>query len=353
MRLNPMATLAAPLLQRNKEPDEEQLLKLFWNRAELKKELAALRREREKFIDQLRQQEAASLRTQQKLEQIETLLGDPGHAANVAVYYQLRSVWRHNRRQLQRLANELSGRQQEREEQHARRLFEQRRDAEVAELDARRAALAQRARAVQDEQKTIAGRIGRMRGFWNYFRRRALAEESGAVSLRRGAIEAEVMQLEAERREKERQGPPPFAGLSVEGRRHINLAVIAMAQQLLVHFSERSVAVLAREASARGVADANYGDIIECRALGQAIDSVLRSLGPREQLLAVVRCRAEALRGAVSYRTETDTVPVAGALASVPLDSGEAGKNRVVRKGGIPVNVLADDYWDVNAVLMD
>ena len=49
-----MAAIASPLLQRRKEPDEEQLLKLFWNRAELKKELGKLRLEKEKLLDQLR-----------------------------------------------------------------------------------------------------------------------------------------------------------------------------------------------------------------------------------------------------------------------------------------------------------
>ena len=78
-----MATIASPLLQRRKEPDEEQLLKLFWNRAELKKELGKLRLEKEKLVDQLRQQESVNLRSEQRLEQLENLLADPLQAANV------------------------------------------------------------------------------------------------------------------------------------------------------------------------------------------------------------------------------------------------------------------------------
>ena len=122
-----MATIASPLLQRRKEPDEEQLLKLFWNRAELKKELAKLRREKEKLIDQLRQQETINLRAQQRLEQLENLLADPLQAVNAVIYYQLRGVWQQCRKRLMRVARELADRQQDREEQHSRGRFEQKR----------------------------------------------------------------------------------------------------------------------------------------------------------------------------------------------------------------------------------
>ena len=88
-----MATIASPLLQRRKEPDDEQLLKLFWNRAELKKELGILRREKEKLMDQVRQQESVNLRAQQRLEQLEAQLADPQQAVNAVVYYQLKGVW--------------------------------------------------------------------------------------------------------------------------------------------------------------------------------------------------------------------------------------------------------------------
>ena len=68
-----MATMAPQLFGKagSNLKNDEQLLKLFWNRAELKKELAQLRREREKFIDQIRQHEGLNLRVQQRLEQME------------------------------------------------------------------------------------------------------------------------------------------------------------------------------------------------------------------------------------------------------------------------------------------
>ena len=62
---------------RDTEPDEEQLLRLFWNRANLKKEFATLQRERERLTDRLRRQEGATLKIQQTLEQLEGMLANP------------------------------------------------------------------------------------------------------------------------------------------------------------------------------------------------------------------------------------------------------------------------------------
>ena len=51
--------LAQQLLARRKPVEDDRLLRLFWNRAELKREFAKLQRERERMLDQLRQQDGA------------------------------------------------------------------------------------------------------------------------------------------------------------------------------------------------------------------------------------------------------------------------------------------------------
>lgn len=352
MRLIQMATLAAPLLQRKKEPDDEQLLKLFWNRAELKKELAKLRREKEKLVDQVRQQEGLNLRIQQRMEQLENLLGDPLQAANASTFYQLRGVWQQCRKRLQRLARELTERQQDREEQYARSVFERQRDAELAVLDGKLAELEERARQVDADRRTVEDRLLQLRGFWNYFRRRATAEQVEAVRAALDGLASQIERLRAERRAREAEAPPPFNGLSVEGRRNINLAVIAMAQQLLVHFADHNVAGLAREASVRSLTDVTYGSVAECRALSQNVEAVTRRLDAGDKLMSQMRRRAEYLRANAQYRRESDTVPVAASFSTVPLLMREAGENGPADDRLIRVNVLADEYWDVYSVLL-
>lgn len=352
MRPAPLATIANPLLQRRKEPDEEQLLKLFWNRAELKKELAQLRRDKEKLLDQLRQQESVNLRSQQQLEQLEALLADPVQAMNALVYYQLRGVWQHCRKRLARVGRELADRQHQRESQSAMGRFEQQREAEFVTIDGRLGDLEDQARAITADLRAFEEQGQRLRGFWNYFRRRTAAERAEATRAALDGVRQQIERLQAERREKEAEPGPAFAGLSVEGKRNINLAIIAMAQQLLVHFAERNVAGLAREAAVRGLADVGYGSVAECQDLGQAIESVLRRLDSVERLNALVRRRAEYLKANAQYRRDKDVVPVAGSFAAVPVGITEVGEPRPADDRVIPVNVLADEYWDVYAALL-
>ncbi len=348
----PMASIATPLLQRRKDPEEEQLLKLFWNRAELKKELAQLRRDRERLMDQLRQQESVNLRSQQRLEQLENLLVDPLQASNALVYYQLRGVWQQCHKRLARVARELTERQQQREEQHARDLFERRRGGEIAALDARIADLDRSLRAAADDHDALVKRLRELQGFWNYFRRRAVDERAQAARAALDGLQSQLDRLQATRREHETEPVPPKSGISVAGQRNINLAIIAMAQQLLVHFAEHNVAGLAREAALRELADVSYGSIAECQVLGRTIDGVVRKLDAPERLNALVRRRAEFLNRTAQYRRDGDTVPVAGSFAVVPLVITEAGEPRPVDDRVIPVNVLADEYWDIYPILL-
>ncbi len=348
-----MTTIASPLLQRRKEPDEEQLLKLFWNRAELKKQLGKLRLEKEKLIDQLRQQESVNLRSEQKLEQLENLLADPLQAANVTIYYQLRGVWQQCRKRLVRVARELAERQQSREEQHAKGRFEQRRDSELAILDEKLAGLQDQATTMHAELQGAEERRRRLIGFWNYFRRRATADRVEAIRASLDGLQAQIDRLKVERREKELEAGPGFEGLSGEGKRNINLAVIAMAQQLLVHFWAHNIAALAREAAVRSLVDVSYGNTAECRTLGQNIEQVMRKTDAMEKLTLQMRRRAEFLKLKAQYRRDTDTVPVASSFAAVPVSLTEAGDLRPVDERVISVNVLADEYWDIYTVLLN
>lgn len=348
-----MATIASVLLARKKEPrDDEQLLKLFWNRAELKKELAALRREREKLTELVRQQEGLTQRAQQRLEQLENLLADPVQAANALVYYQLRGIWQQNRRRLERLAGELHARQLEREQRYAQSRLEQARDQALSAIDEKLASLAQRTRVVENDLQATEARRSQLRGFWHYFARRRLRDQAETIRATLEGLQMQMKRLEANRRERELEAAPSFAGLSIEGKRNINLAIIAMAQQLVLHYADGDVAWLAREAAVRSLTEVAYGSSADCRAISQRIEAVTRALPAEDYMYNCVRRRAEYLRQNATYRRDIDTVPLASTFASIPLAITEAGELRSASDSVLPVNVLADEYWDVYALLL-
>ncbi|MBW7930996.1 MAG: hypothetical protein H3C57_06780 [Gammaproteobacteria bacterium] len=346
-----MATTASSLLPRRQPADDQQLLRLFWNRAELKRELERLRRDNERLLDQLRQQENAGLRSRQRLEQLENLLADPLAAANALVHYQLRGVWQLARKHLLRFARELGERQQEREEQLAREHFARLRGNALAAIDNRLAEVERRLRVVQMDLAIVDKQRGCLRGFWNWSRRRALQDQAAAIHAALDGLRLQVADIEAERRLREAEPCPSFPGLSVEARRHINLALIAMAQQLLIHFSRHDVARLARDASAQGLAEAGYGDVMQCQQLTRNIREVMAGADAIDGMAALVRHRAEWLRGQVAYRRDADTVPLAEALAVIPLEPPTLGDSDG-EAASLAVNVLGEEYWDLYGILL-
>lgn len=329
--------------------DEERLLRLFWNRAELKKEFAKLRREGEQLKEKLERQEGATLRAQQRLEQLEGMLADPVQAANASVFYQLRGVWASCKRKLTRLSQDLTVHQTEREQQGELARFSASVRAATHVFDRQVEKALERENALTEELRMLHERRSRLRGFWNVFRRRALLVEADALESDLQAAQTHTEHCRAERMSKEGENPPAFVGLSVAGRRRINLALIAISQELFIHFSHCSISVLAREAVGRQVTDVNYGDVEACRELNRNIAACIRSLPVGDDLVRKVRRRAQFLGEHASYRMDTDTVPVAGSFGDiqVDLDSGSGA----LRRNSVPVNVLADEYWDIYTVL--
>jgi len=329
--------------------DEERLLRLFWNRAELKKEFASLRREGDQLKERLRQQEGVTLRAQQQLEQLEGMLADPSHAANASVFYQLRGVWASCTRKLMRLSNDLTANQTERERHSATARYEESMRATIHVLDGQIKAARQREDAVTEQLQAMHERQAQLRGFWNFFKRRSLLADTEKLEHELQAAQMHTAQCRVAKDEKLTETAPEYDGLSLEGRRKMNLALIAIAQELFVHYSAKNISVLAREASVRQVAEVNYGNVDACRAMNAHIAKCARSLPVGDDLVKKVRRRAGCLTEQAAYRSETDTVPVAGSFANIQLNLDEPVGSHGSKS--VAVNVLADEYWDIYSVL--
>jgi len=344
-------TIASNLLTRKKPAEDEQLLRLFWNRAELKKEFAKLRRERDRLTEQLRQQEGATLRAQQRLEQIEGMLAEPLRAANTAVFYQLRGVWHHCRRRLSRLAGDLKTRQQEREEGQAAQQLDVQREVAVEAIDRRLAELAQRRGNLEGDLARLVERREALAGFWHYFRRRRLIAQEQALEASLASLLAQEERQQRAREERLAQLAGVDTQLSIAGRRMVNLSIIALGQELLLHFQQHDIARLAREAATRKLGDSSYGAADDCRLLARDIEQAQRALDAQADLPARVRRRAEALAREAHYRRETDPVPVAGSFDLIPLQPGQTSA-AAGPASSLKANILAEEYWDIYNVLL-
>lgn len=345
-----MATLATHLNTRGEEKrdEEEQLLQLFRNRAQLKQELNKLRDESLRLQEAFEEQEARTLRAQQRLEQLEATLGDPDSAMTAVAFYRLRSIWEYCHSRLDLLSQELERAQHDKAHRHHVAGF-QRRISEALEK------VTEELKLVTAQGEVLSAKIdaldarlrGRM-GLWNFFRRRKLKAEKESYEQERRAIHIRIGELTEKLHTGRGEEPPEFAGLDVRSRRRINLTVIAYAQELFVHFADRELAGLIKEASIQKLADASYGSQRDCRLLAKYADDRMKLLQADTKLRDRVRFRTERLQETVQYRHEKESVPDASTLGLIVLYKPN-GKER----GEIAVNVLGDEYWDVFSTLVD
>ena len=341
-----LTSLRLPLLGARRDPGEEQrLLKLYWNRAELKKELAALDEQQHQLRDRIKQQEAATERAGEQLESLEALLGNPDLGFGALVHFQLRALWRACHAQLEQFGSELRRQQEERERKRQLSEFQQDRQARV-QLVADR--LAEASATLAGEEAALAAQATRLRtltGFWNHFRRRTLVQAIAAQRVRVGAASRHFEQMLESKHTVEKEPWPEFAGIALEGRRAIDVAVIGYAQLLYARLAESGLAPQARAARLKTVHEASYGTREECTQRMADIAAALVLVRGARDVASGIRERSEALKQAVTYRDAQDAVPDA-----VSLPSAFDG-----RGGGVSVreaNVLADDYWDLYKVLL-
>ncbi|MGH8187658.1 MAG: hypothetical protein ACREUC_13945, partial [Steroidobacteraceae bacterium] len=288
------------------EPDE-RLLQLYWNRAELKKELSRLQDERLKLLEQIRNQETATERAREQVEVLEEYLGNPEIAMHALVYFQLRALWRTAAARLARFSQQLQQQQTDREQRRQLIEYDQGRRRQLADFDRRIHDMRSKADMLEAQIKLGDAQLNAMRGFWNYFRRRRLADEMQTARTQWDTAVTQVTDLSDDRADLEAKQPPPLAGLSIDGRRVINTAVIAYAQQLVVSMSAGGLAMLAKETTSKRLFDVRYGTREECTKLMTLLRDALAQLKDENQNLSGLKERTDALRAGAIYRSDADT----------------------------------------------
>jgi hypothetical protein len=343
-----MASVVSNLPRQRGQPvDDDRLLDLFWNRAELKKAFAEMRAERHNLRERIRQQEGQILRAQQRVEELEGVLADPTQAANAGVFFQLRALWGYGRRRLMRLSRDLATHERERTQRAGQQAFESGREAELAELDR---SLAQTREQVRQAQQIWMELARRRRGLLAWFGIGPGRDELDVAQEAVTNARLERDRIEQLRKSKLHEAAPDGGELDLASRRRINLAVVALAQELFLHFDEDDLAAQAREAISRQLVDVDYGTASACRRLSRAIAERLQTFEAVPDLPARIRRRARYLVSCARYRLETDAVPTTGCFTTMPRLLDDAGQP--VDRRAVATNVLTDEYWDLYSVLL-
>ncbi len=329
----------------DKSQDSEKLLNLYWNRAELKKEFAGMRKEQFKLTDKIKQQEGATARLQQKLDHLEQLLIDPAWTRNVVVFYQLRGLSLRCQRKLAKFAEQLK--QQREQRQHNSLLVqwnEQRtRESQAVEkqIDEQREVIQQ----LQDQLQTEQRRLLSMSGFFKFFQRRAVTAALDKVAARIDEAAQNEAALKLRLNEIKNHRPPENQGLDISTKRSINFMILSFAQQLLLHFADDDLAAMAKEAGEKSVGAINYGSPRECDRLLTRIQKRLDMMEQNTDFAAILQTRVKLIAELAQFRTETDAVPIAGTVATL----FDIGKDGAVSKSDN--NILGENYWGIAKIL--
>ena len=343
------------LIEKQRGESAEQLLKLYWNRAGVKRELKALRRERFELLDKLKEQEGAIVRAQEQLEGLERLLTNPLAAANAMVYFQLRHLWRTGAQRLEQFGKELQLQREKRERALLHEAETAKRKRRLEAIDEKVGGLGDKHKAVVDELARLEQRLASMNKLIRLFRGPRLKGKIAGLMNGRKMLEEKLDEFKGLAEKIQGEPLPEPEEMSLESRRLINNAVVALAQHMVVHFAEHDLAMLAKTATERAVGDMKFGDRRDCDQMVERAREKIEELKQQRTLADQVKKRADQLLTEVKYRNETDSVPTIESLQLISRTGGaQANDGDPVRRASdapLRINVLGDDYWDVLNVL--
>jgi hypothetical protein len=341
-----MASRQAILGIANEPGDEnEKLVELFRNRAELKKEFAALGKEKYRLQQLVIEREGATARVTQRLEHLESLLVDPEWAHTVVVFYQLRSLNRRCQGKLAKFAEQLKQQRENRGQETQLAAWRKKRDAQVARVEKRLAEHREGLRSLEERLQAERRRVESLTGFSKILKGRAATGELAELDERVDAarIEEQTILEKLESISKADRPDPP--GLTIPEKRSINFMIIAYAQHLFLQFNDRNLIALVKESSEKSVGAINYGNRQDCDVLLDRIADQVESLENASDYVDVLKRRAALIKEQAAFQDNEDAVPIAGTVATVFA----INSNGVVKKSD--ADLVGDNYWGIANVL--
>lgn len=342
-----MTSLTAIFGNTHEKPEEEseKLLQLYWNRAELKKEFAGLRKEQFRLRDCIKQQEGATARVQQKLDHLEQLLHDPEWVYNVVIHYQLKHLNLRCQSKLEKFAEQLK--QQREQRQHAQLLadWNERRSEEALAIEAQIGEQRLQVQILEDQLQAERYRLAHMSGFLKFFRRRSVTAmlDNLAASIHSAQEQEEQLLLQYD--EVQHRVPPDTQGLSVSTKRLINCMILAFAQQLYLHFSDDGLAAVAKEAGDKSVGAINHGGKEECDVIIRRVQKRSESFDMAKDFADILQQRARLIGEKAIFRSDDDAVPTSSSVATLY----SINKNGVIEEDD--ANLLGENYWNLAGIL--
>mgnify|MGYP000927178594 CR=1 FL=1 len=330
--------------QDGKGESDDRLMQLFWNRAALKKEFQRLREQRYRLEETLKQQQAATLSAESRIDSLAKLFANPDAGFNAIVYYQFRNLWNTSSAELMKFAAELHRKREDKERQREVMAFNRNRSQRLAKLAETMQGMITEISRLQAQIKELHAKMESMHGILGFFKRRPLQAQIMAANAKLEPVSSQYDELNSKQSRIAAETPPEFQGVGIAGKRLTNLAVIALAQHMHDYYSKSGLASQARDAVIMPIEETRYGTKGQCTKLMELIPSTMAGLKSDPVFSSRLKQSAESLIAAAEFLTEEDTIPRADSLDKVVLNPS-GGRSA-------SCNVLAQDFWDVYSALI-
>lgn len=325
--------------------DKDRLVDLFRNRAELKKEFAALRNEKYRLQDMLKEKDGATARVQQKMDHLESLLLDREWVHNVVAFYQLRRMAAHCTAKLGRFAEQLKQQREQRIHSVVLDEWNAEKDVQTSEIETAIGEHRLQTQLLEDQLEAERLDLADMNGVSKIFKGKSREAQIEEIEQRLELAHAEEQAMLQSLQSVHGANPPDHEGLDTATKRSINFMILSFAQQLYLHFEEDNLVGLAKEASEKSVGAINYGSKHECDEIIQRIEDRWDSMESVTDNADVLKKRAHFIADKATFRGDHEVIPASESVAVVfAIDA-----NGVVKEKD--ANLLGGNYFGITKVL--
>lgn len=331
---------------------EERLMELFQSRAELKQEFNQLQKDK-LMLTKVSEDQAHKLeKLEHDLEQLERLLTKPEKYSDLKVYYQLRKLWKTCNRYIHKFRDRLVDQQQDRERKQQLMDFNQIKSEKMSRVN----------KEIEQGKKLLEGIMARVEQIsseieaaaypWQFLKKQRLGKQRAVAHKTQTEAYSELQALYDKRIKIESEPWPEFDGLDLEGKRSINLAMIALGQYFFMSLTELGLANKTFKAQMKKPWECSYGTKAEQNEIILKCQQKLEFFAKLKDLGNEVQTRMAKLKEAIAYKKHDDSIPDPDTIIKLINDISGASLTTTISDVNLEVNVLTDNYWGIKDLMI-
>lgn len=288
-----------------------------------------------------------------RLKSLEKMLSDEGLRHSVTLYYQLDSVWTFCHQLLvshqKNLIREFEGKERDKMLDGYRNQQEK----ESRSVTDRISRLEKERKYLDADKRALIQELNAKKQIWHFFSRKALSIKLEELNKELAPIVKELHRGKNDQDNLHSTQPPKLKGLNVVTKRAINNHLIAYAQFYYSYLSANDISKLIRMVRKKSPADFNFGTYDKCRKLEQFVQEKKARMQGLKGLRKTIAPQAKRIMVQTKYKNENEAIPQissVGFMLSINNFVDKKTENQETKSG--MVNVVQDNYWDLNKLLI-